>query len=80
MYIVKQTIRYNDVTYKLGQEANFNAEDLKQIGKYVEEKKGEPNKNINNVIVENKKTEETEKVDKVEKIENKSAKVKSTKK
>jgi CBS domain containing-hemolysin-like protein len=80
MYIVKQTIRYNDVTYKLGQEANFNEEDLKQIGKYVEEKKGEPKKNVNNVIVENKKTEETLKVDKVEKIENKSAKLKSTKK
>lgn len=80
MYIVKQTIRYNDVTYKLGQEANFNEEDLKQIGKYVEEKKGEPKKNMNNIIVESKKTEETVKVDKVEKIENKSAKVKSTKK
>lgn len=80
MYIVKQTIRYNDVTYKLGQKANFNTEDLKQIGKYVEEIKGEPKQVINNVIVENKKTEETEKVDKVEKIENKSAKVKSTKK
>lgn len=80
MYIVKQTIRYNDVTYKLGQEANFNEEDLKQIGKYVEEKKGEPKKNMNNIIVESKKTEETVKVDKVEKIENKSAKLKSTKK
>lgn len=76
MYIVKQTIRYNGVTYKLGQKTNFNEEDLKYIGKYVEEIKGEPKKAVNNVIVENRK-EETEKVNK---IENKSAKVKSTKK
>lgn len=46
MYIVKETIRYNGVTYKAGQKVDFNAEDLKEISEFVEEIKGEPVKKV----------------------------------
>lgn len=77
MYIVKQTIRYNGVTYKLGQKADFNEQDIKEIGEFVEEVKGEPKKVIVSTIVEDKK--EDVKKD-IEKIEIKGTKNKSTKK
>lgn len=46
MYRLKQTIRYNGVTYKIGQKADFNEEDLKEISNFVEEIEGEPKKEV----------------------------------
>lgn len=58
MYILKESIRYNDISYKLGEKVDFTEEDLKIVAPYVELIKGETSKEIVKEVIPNKEKPE----------------------
>lgn len=58
MYILKESIRYNNISFKLGEKADFTEEDLKIVAPYVELVEGETSKKETEIVVEEKNTEE----------------------
>lgn len=61
MYILKESIRYNNIDYLKGQIAGFSDEDIKEIGKYVEKIKGEQIEVQNSKIIPDKEVKNTKK-------------------